>query len=170
MSAQVAGGLLVLACPAASVVVLAGAPTRVVAAAALTTAAVALVAAVTAWSWTGTLATALVPVTATAAEVLGDGSIASWRVLAAAVLLLVAIIALDHVEESSWQLPERVGRVPWPQRLAPASVALVGAALIAAVAAQNVVPSLSLALLGLAAAVGAVTLATRGHRPGPPAS
>jgi hypothetical protein len=170
MRSQVAGGLLVLACSAATAVVLVDAPSRVVWAATVTATAIALVAAVTRWSWTGTLATAFVPVVATAAEMLGDGSISSWRMLAAAGLLLVAITALDHLEEASWEVPALIARVPWPQRLAPSAVALVGAALIAVVAAQNVVPSMSLALLGLAAAVGAVMLATHRHGPGPPAS
>lgn len=170
MRTPVAGGLLVLACPAASAVVLADAPARVVATSTGAAAAVALVAALTGWSWAGTLATSFIPVSATASELLGDGSLASRRMLAAAVLLLVAISSLDHLEESSWRVPESVGRAAWPQRLAPPVIALVGAALIAAVAAQNVVPSMSLALLGLAAAVGAVMLATRGHQPGPPAS
>lgn len=90
-------------------------------------------------------------------------------VVTAALLVLVMITALDRAErtEHGWVT---VLRAPAPRRLGAPALAVGAAALVSVTAAQHVVPSVGLVLVGIAAAVAALAVANRAHRNqvGPP--
>jgi hypothetical protein len=128
-------------------------------------AAVAVVAAlVTGWRILGSLAVVLVGATPLMAGVLEEDAASTGRLLLATALVLVLVVGLDGVERRQ-RGPEPV-LLQAPPRLgwwATALVALGSCAVVAAVAAVSIAPSVALVLVGLLAGVGAVLAATRVH-------
>lgn len=153
-------GTSAVGCAAAASVVLSQEPVLLAAGA---LAAVLVVTAVgTGWRWLGSVSvgvlTALVAGTA-AAE---PDRFGAASLVGASAVLLAYVAALDHVERPARSMPRVAifrGR-PW-SRLGTPALALAAAGVVAAVAVQPVVPSIWLVLLGLAAGVGALVLATR---------
>ncbi|MGZ4582282.1 MAG: hypothetical protein ACXVXG_16740 [Nocardioidaceae bacterium] len=135
-------------------------------------AALAVVAAVvTGLRWLGDLTVGLVTTTVLLAGATDAAAVGPGRLFAAAALLLVLVTGLDRLERPNrWGRWARAEQLPTPQAFptAPAGrrwgvplLAVAAAAGVAVTAAQPVVPSAWLVLLGLAAAVGALLVASR---------
>ncbi|HET9946249.1 MAG TPA: hypothetical protein VFR56_11395 [Actinomycetes bacterium] len=134
--------------------------------------ALAVAAAVTRLRALGTLAVALTTLSVLLAAALDASDLRPVQVVAAGVLLLATLAALERTESP---LGRRLGaatplvvlRGPTASRLGVAAAALGASALVAATAAQTVVPSVGLVLGGLVAAVAALVVTTRAHRDEP---
>jgi hypothetical protein len=134
--------------------------------------ALAVAAAVTRLRALGTLAVALTTSSVLLAAALDASDLRPVQVVAAGVLLLGTLAALERTETP---LGRRLGaatplvvlRGPAAARLGVAAAAVGASALVAATAAQTVVPSVGLVLGGLAAAVAALVVTTRAHRDEP---
>lgn len=132
----------------------------------------AVAAAVTRLRALGTLAVALTTSSVLLAAALDASDLRPVQVVAAGVLLLATLAALERTETP---LGRRVGaatplvvlRGPAAARLGVAAAAVGASALVAATAAQTVVPSVGLVLGGLVAAVAALVVTTRAHRDEP---
>ena len=127
-------------------------------------AAVVVTAAVSGWRWLGSLAT----LAATAVVLLAAATSDEFRaghLLVGSALLLLLVCSLDGVERPWRADPMSVRttlqRRPLPQRVGVPLLAVLAAAAVAVTAAQPVVPSVGLVLLGLGAGLAAVLLATR---------
>ncbi len=172
--------LLVLAAGATLLVTLLPDPVRPVVAAAVAAQVVVVLAAATAWRVAGTAALTLVTLAVLLASALDESDLRPVQVLTAAVLLLVVISALDRTEQTTqtgqrgrsrwtgWLGTARrrdvVLRAPATRRFGPAVSALGAASLVSVATAQHVVPSVALVVLGVAAALAALVVATRVHR------
>jgi hypothetical protein len=169
--------LLVLAAGATLLVTLLPDPVRPVVAAAVAAQVVVVLAAVTAWRVAGTAALTLVTLAVLLASALDESDLRPVQVLTAAVLLLVVVSALDRTEQTGqtgrsrwtgWLGSGRrwdvVLRAPATRRFGPAVSALGAASLVSVATAQHVVPSVALVVLGVAAALAALVVATRVHR------
>jgi len=118
------------------------------------------------------LAVALTTSAVLLAAALDASDLRPVQVVAAGVLLLATLAALERTETP---LGRRVGaatplvvlRGPAASRLGVAAAAIGASALVAATAAQTVVPSVGLVLGGLGAAVAALVVTTRAHRDEP---
>ena len=137
---------------------------RLVRAVAQVAAVVVVAAAATGWRWLGSLAA----VAATAAVLLTAATSAAFgarHLLAASALLLLLVCSLDGVERpwrtDSSSVRTSLGRRPLRPRVRVPLVAVVAAAAVALTAAQPVVPSVGLVLLGLGAGLAAILVATR---------
>lgn len=131
---------------------------------------VAVVASVTAilpgvrgWRPAGDAAVALVTVAVLLAAALDGSDLRAVQVVLAGPLVLLLITALDRGTTAE-RGEVTVLRSPTASSLAPAAAATGAAVLVAVTAAQQVVPSVRLVLVGLAAAVAALVVATRAHR------
>ncbi len=139
-------------------------PRRPVLTAAGLAAAACLVAAVGRWRLAGTSAVGLVTTTALLAGALDASPLRALQLLGVAALLLGLVSALGRNERSAGTVAVHVLRAPVARRLRLPALGLAGAALVSVTAAQQVVPSVQLALVGLVAGVAALVLATRAHR------
>lgn len=161
---------VVLAVAACVTVAVVPDPRRPVLTAAGTAVAVAVAAAVTRSRLLGTVAASATTVTVLLAAALDASDLRPVQVVGAGVLLLLALAAMDRVESGAGRpLSETAATVtvlrsPLPLRLGPAVWAVGASALVAATAAQDVVPSVGLVLGGLVAAVAALVVTTRAHR------
>ena len=159
--------LAVAACVTVSVLPDPGRPVLTAAGGAV---AVAVAAALTRSRLLGTLATSAVTSTVVLAAALDPSDRRLVQVVGAGGLLLLAVAAMERVESATGRpLSVAAGTVvvlqaPRPSRLGPAAAALGASALVAATAAQDVVPSVGLVLGGLVAAVAALVVTTRVHR------
>ena len=135
----------------------------------------AVAAAVTRVRALGTLAVVLTTSAVLLAAALDASDLRPVQVVAAGVLLLATLAALERTETPVGRRPGAatpllVRRAPAASRLTVTAGAVGASALVAATAAQTVVPSVALVLGGLAAAVAALVVTTRAHRdePGEP--
>ncbi|MDQ1616578.1 MAG: hypothetical protein QOJ60_2517 [Actinomycetota bacterium] len=129
-------------------------------------AAAAVVAAVaTGWRMAGSSAVLLVTVTTLGAASIVPRRDRSVETVVACGLLLLLCAGLDSLERGDrGPLRDSIGGPAWGQVLPVYAAALAATAAVAAVAARPGSPSFTLVLVGLAAAVGAMLVATRGHR------
>ncbi len=147
-------------------------PPRPVLTAAGTAVALAVAAAVTRSRLVGTVAVLATTTTVLLTAALDDSDLRPVQVVTAGVLLLLALAAMERVESgvgrplSVTAATVTVLRAPPLSRLGPALAAIGASSLVAATAAQDVVPSVGLVLGGLVAAVAALVVTTRVHRDG----
>lgn len=145
-------------------------PRRPVLTAAGAAVAVAVAAAVTRSRLVGTLAVLAATGTIVLAAALDASDLRPVQVVGAGALLLLAVAAMERVESAAGRpltvtaATVTVLQAPRPSRLGPAAGAVGASALVAATAAQDVVPSVGLVLGGLVAAVAALVVTTRLHR------
>lgn len=140
-------------------------PRRPVLTAAATSVLVALAAVVTRSRLLGTLTLASTAATVLLAAALDASTTRPAQVVAAGVLLLAALGALEHAEAGTGA--GTALRATPVRRHGPAVLAVAASCLVAATAAQDVVPSVGLVLAGLVTAVGALLVTTRAHRDEP---
>ncbi len=125
-------------------------------------AAVAVVAAVlTGWRWLGSIASFTVTATVLFAAVVSSDQVGPWHLAAASALLVGLVAGLDGVERSArTPRPELIGLDPMARRVLVPVLGVVAAAGVALAADRPAVPSVGLVLLGLAAGVAALVIAT----------
>lgn len=123
----------------------------------------AVVAASSGWRPAGDAAVALVSVTVLLAAALDGSDRRAVAVVVAGPLVLLLVTALDR-GATAGRDEVTVLRAPTVSRLAPTGAATASAVLVAVTAAQQVVPSVRLVLVGLAAAMAALVVAARAHR------
>ncbi len=138
-------------------------PGRPVVVAAVVSLVAAVAAAVSGWRPAGDAAVALAVVAVLLAATLDRSDLRAVQVVLAGPLILLMVIALDGGATTARGEVPVIGS-PMASRLAPAAAGTGAAVLVAVTATQQVVPSVPLVLLGLAAAVAALTVATRAHR------
>ena len=165
-----AGAVLAVGCcVAVAIVPDPGRPVLTVAGAAV---ALALGAVVTRSRLLGSVAVLMTTVTVLLAAALDVSALRPAQVVAAGVLLLVVMALLERCEDAAGRplgaAARRVVvlRAPLAVRVGPVVGAVGASALVAATAAQDVVPSVALVLGGLVAAVAALVVTTRAHRDG----
>lgn len=131
---------------------------------------VSLIASVTAvlpgvagWRPAGDAAVALVTVAVLLAAALDGSDLRPAQVVLAGPLVLLLVTALDRGVIAQRHQVTVLPASP-ASGLVPAAGATAAAVLVAVTAAQEVVPSVRLVLVGLAAAVAALVVATRVHR------
>jgi hypothetical protein len=127
-----------------------------------TAGAVAVVGAVlTGWRWLGSIASFTVTATVLFAAVVSSEQVGPWHLAGASALLLGLVAGLDGVERParSHRL-ELIGLDPMARRILVPLLGVVAAAGVALAADRPAVPSVGLVLLGLAAGVAALVLAT----------
>lgn len=116
----------------------------------------------------GTGALVLVTVAVLLAAALDESDLRPVQTVAAGALVLGMLSTLDRVERQPSGTYRRsrdiVLRAPPGRRLAAPVSALGAASLVAVTAAQHAVPSVALVVVGLAASVAALVIATRSHR------
>jgi hypothetical protein len=132
----------------------------------------AVAAAVTRMRALGTLAVASTTLSVLLAAALDASDLRPVQVVAAGVLLLATLAALERTETPVGRRPGAatplvVHRGPTASRLGVTAGAVGASGLVAATAAQTVVPSVALVLGGLVAAVAALVVTTRAHRDEP---
>ena len=165
-------GAVVLAVAACVAVAVLPDPPRPVLTAAGTAVALAVAAAVTRSRLVGTVAVLATTTTVLLTAALDDSDLRPVQVVTAGVLLLLALAAMERVESGAGRplsvtaATVTVLRAPPLSRLGPALAAVGASSLVAATAAQDVVPSVGLVLGGLVAAVAALVVTTRVHRDG----
>lgn len=115
------------------------------------------------WRPAGDATVALVAVAVLLAAALDDSDLRPVQVVLAGPLVLLLVTALDRGATAE-RGEVTVLRASAASRLAPATAATGAAVLVSVTAAQQVVPSVTLVLVGLAAAVAAMVVATRAHR------
>ena len=138
-------------------------PSRPVLVAAAVSLLAAVVAASSGWQPAGDAAVGLVSLTVLLAAALDGSGPRAVAVVVAGPLVLLLVTALDR-GATAGRDEITVLRAPAVSRLAPAGAATGSAVLVAVTAAQHVVPSVRLVLVGLAAAVTALVVAARAHR------
>jgi hypothetical protein len=127
-----------------------------------TAGAVAVVGAVlTGWRWLGSIASFTVTATVLFAAVVSSEQVGPWHLAGASALLLGLVAGLDGVERPA-RSPrlELIGLDPMARRILVPLLGVVAAAGVALAADRPAVPSVGLVLLGLAAGVAALVLAT----------
>ena len=124
--------------------------------------AVAVVGAVlTGWRWLGSIATFAVTATVLLAAVVSGGQVGPWHLAGASALLVGMVAGLDVVERAARSpRPELIGLDPMARRVLVPVLGLLAAAGVALAADRPAVPSVGLVLLGLAAGVAALVIAT----------
>jgi hypothetical protein len=157
--------LLVVAATAGVAVAALPEPRRPVLVAAAVAVAVALAAAVTGSRLVGTLTLGVVTATVLLASAT-DSSGRPTQVVVAGAIVLVLLTALEKAErvEPDGREAVTVVRAGAVERLGAPVLAVAASALVAVTAAQHVVPSVRLVLLGLAGSVAALVVAIRTHR------
>jgi hypothetical protein len=124
-----------------------------------------VIAVATGWRMAGSVAVLLVTVTTLGAAAILPSRDRSVETVVACGLLLLLSAGLDSLERGDrGPLRDSIGGPAWGQMLPVYAAALGATAAVAAVAALPGSPSFTLVLVGLAAAVGAMLVATRGHR------
>jgi hypothetical protein len=124
--------------------------------------AVAVVAAVvTGWRWLGSIASLTVTATVLFSAVGSSEQIGPWHLAGASALLVGMVAGLDGVERAD-RPPRRelLGLDPIARRILVPILGVVAAAGVALAADRPAVPSVGLVLLGLAAGVAALVIAT----------
>ncbi len=126
------------------------------------TGAVAVVGAVlTGWRWLGSIASFVVTATVLFAAVVSSDRVGPWHLAVASALLVGLVAGLDAVERSSRSpRPELIGLDPMARRVLVPALGVVASAGVALAADRPAVPSVGLVLLGLAAGVAALIIAT----------
>ena len=166
--ARRAGSAVLVTALAGAAVVVAAAPDprRPVLVLAGATLAAALVAAVTRWRLAGTLTVAAAALTVLLGGALDPSGLRPAGVVLDGALLVGLVVALSAGEDSRdlSRSGETVLRAPLTRRAGPALGGLVASGAVSVAAAQDVVPSVPLVIVGLAAAVCAVVVASVGHR------
>lgn len=137
-------------------------PSRPVVVAAVVAVVASVAAAVSGWRPAGDATVALVTVAVLLAAALDASDLRAVQVVLAGPLVLLLVTALDRGATAE-RGEVTVLRASAHARLAPAAAATGAAALVAVTAAQQVVPSVRLVLVGLVAAVAAMVVATRAH-------
>ena len=118
----------------------------------------------------GSITVLMTTVTVLLAAALDVSAVRPVAVLVAGALLLAVLALLERCEDAAGRplgaAARRVVvlRARFAARAGPTVAALGASALVAATAAQDVVPSVALVLGGLAAAVAALVVTTRAHR------
>ncbi len=113
------------------------------------------------WRWLGSAATVATTATVLFAAGVTSEHVTAWHLVAASALLVVMVAGLDRVERSARSgRPDVVRRAPASRWLLVPLLGLVASAVVALAAARPAVPSVGLVLLGLAAGVAALVLAT----------
>ena len=113
------------------------------------------------WRWLGSAATLAASATVLLAVSISSEQFTAWHLVAASVLLVVLVAGLDRVERSARSArTEVVWRAPARRWLLVPALGLAASAVVALAAARPAVPSVGLLLLGLAAGVAALVLAT----------
>jgi hypothetical protein len=113
------------------------------------------------WRWLGSAATVAASATVLFAAGVTSERITGWHLVAASALLVVMVAGLDRVERSARSgRPDVVRRAPASRWLLVPVLGLLAGAVVAWAAARPAVPSVGLLLLGLAAGVAALVLAT----------
>ena len=118
------------------------------------------------WRLAGNLTMLTATLAVLASGTLDDGRTALPRMVAGALLLVLLVRALGAGEDAATgsRTAVTVARPGWARMTLPALLAAGAGTGVAVTAAQDVVPSLPLVLVGLAATVGALVMAARGHR------
>lgn len=124
--------------------------------------AVAVVAAVgTGWRWLGSIASFAVTATVLLAAVVSSEHVTAWHLAGASALIVGLVAGLDRVERPARSPgPELIGLDPVTRRVLVPVLGMVAAAGVALAADRPAVPSVGLVLLGLAAGVAALVIAT----------
>lgn len=124
------------------------------------TLAVSVAAAVIRWRLLGTLTLVFATLTALLAGALDASTVRPAQVVAVASLLLVLLAVLAGNEDGRYGgRGTVVARGPLSRRVAAPAAALLAGCAVAVTAAQDVVPSVPLVLVGLTAAVAALVVA-----------
>ena len=115
----------------------------------------------TGWRWLGSAAAFAVTVTVLMAAAISSDRVLAWHLVVASVGIMTLIAGLDGLERSA-RSPrlDPIGRLPASRRVLVPALGLAATAGVALVAARPAVPSVGLVLLGLAAAVAALVVAT----------
>jgi len=113
------------------------------------------------WRWLGSAATLATTAAVLLAAAISD-DVGPGHLVVASVLLLVLVAGLDRVERPGRSAGSVVlNRTRLPRRAGVPVLAVVATAGVAVTATAPVVPSAGLVLLGLAAGLGALLVATR---------
>ena len=124
--------------------------------------AAAVVAAVlTGWRWLGSIASFSATASVLFAGIVSSDQVGPWHLAGASALLVGLVAGLDGVERSARSpRPELIGLDPMARSVLVPVLGVVAAAGIALAADRPAVPSVGLVLLGLAAGVAALVIAT----------
>ena len=124
--------------------------------------AVAVVGAVvTGWRWLASVASLVVTATVLLAAALSSDRFTAWHLVGASALVVGLVVGLDRVERSPRSPgPELIGLDPVARRALVPVLGVVASAAVALAADRPAVPSVGLLLLGLAAGVAALVIAT----------
>ena len=124
--------------------------------------AVAVVGAVaTGWRWLGSIASFTVTATVLFAAVVSSEDVGPWHLAGASALLVGLVAGLDVVERTARPpRPELIGLDPMVRRILVPVLGVLAAGGVALAADRPAVPSVGLVLLGLAAGVAALVIAT----------
>jgi hypothetical protein len=124
--------------------------------------AVAVVGAVvTGWRWLATVASLAVTASVLFAAGVSSDRVTAWHLVGASALIVVLVTGLDRVERPARSPgPELIGLDPVARRSLVPTLGVVAAAAVAVAADRPAVPSVGLVLLGLAAGVAALVIAT----------
>lgn len=116
---------------------------------------------VTGWRWLASAAALTVTSTVLLSAAVSSDQVTGWHLVGASALIVGLVAGLDRVERPARSpRPELIGLDPVARRSLVPVVGLLAAAAIAVAADRPAVPSVALVLLGLAAAVTALVLAT----------
>jgi hypothetical protein len=142
-------------------------PVRAVVSSAAIAAACVLAAVVTGWRLAGTYAVVLVTTAVLLGGGLGPSTARPFFLAGATALILLFVALLDRLEvrdRGQRQVAaERIAAAPPSRRLGLPLLALVASGAVSIAATQPLIPSFGAVLVGLAAGVGALVVATRGH-------
>jgi hypothetical protein len=124
--------------------------------------AVAVVGAVVSgWRWLASVASLAVTAAVLFAAGVSSDQITAWHLVGASALIVVLVTGLDRVERPARSPgPELIGLDPVGRRALVPLLGVVAAAAVAVAADRPAVPSVGLVLLGLAAGVAALVIAT----------
>ena len=116
---------------------------------------------VTGWRWLGSIASFVVTATVLLAAVVSNEQVSAWHLAGASALLVGLVAGLDRAEQLA-RSPghELIGLAPVVRRILVPALGVVAAAGVAVAADRPAVPSVGLVLLGLAAGVAALVVAT----------
>jgi hypothetical protein len=116
---------------------------------------------VTGWRWLASVASLVVTATVLLAAALSSDRVTAWHLVGASVLVVGMVVGLDRVERSPQPSgPELIGLDPVARRALVPVLGVVASAAVALAADRPAVPSVGLVLLGLAAGVAALVIAT----------
>jgi hypothetical protein len=116
---------------------------------------------VSGWRWLASVASLAVTATVLFAAAVSSDQITAWHLVGASALIVVLVTGLDRVERPARSPgPELIGLDPVARRSLVPILGVVAAAAVAVAADRPAVPSVGLVLLGLAAGVAALVIAT----------